>query len=66
MRLNYHEFVPGQAEDVPPALSLFLLSPIMGELLSGSAPPAEFSTPFGFTVMTLLYARADENVTITI
>jgi hypothetical protein len=38
----------------------------MGEFLSGSAPPAEFSTPFGFTVMTLLYARADENVTITI
>lgn len=40
---------------IPPALALFLLSPIIGELLSGSAPPAEFFTPFGFTVMTLLY-----------
>jgi hypothetical protein len=28
---------------------------MVGELLSGSAPPAEFFTPFGFTVMTLLY-----------
>jgi hypothetical protein len=40
---------------IPPALALFLLSPIIGELLSGSAPPPEFFTPFGFTVMTLLY-----------
>ena len=32
-----------------------MLSPMVGELLSGSAPPAEFFTPFGFTVMTLLY-----------
>lgn len=34
---------------------LFLLSPVVGELLSGSSPPAEFFTPFGFTVMVLLY-----------
>jgi hypothetical protein len=40
---------------IPPALALYLLSPVIGELLSGSAPPAEFFTPFGFTVMTLLY-----------
>jgi len=40
---------------VPPALFLFFLSPVIGELLSGSAPPAEFFTPFGFTVITLLY-----------
>ncbi|UCD44602.1 MAG: hypothetical protein JSV27_10880 [Candidatus Bathyarchaeota archaeon] len=40
---------------LPPALALFLLSPIVGELLSGSAPPVEFFTPFGFTVMVLLY-----------
>lgn len=40
---------------IPPALALFLLAPSVGELLSGSAPPAEFFTPFGFTVMTLLY-----------
>jgi hypothetical protein len=38
---------------IPPALALYLLSPVIGELLSGSAPPAEFFTPFGFTVMTL-------------
>lgn len=40
---------------IPPALFLFFLSPVIGELLSGSAPPAEFFTPFGFTVITLLY-----------
>jgi hypothetical protein len=40
---------------ISPALALYLLSPVIGELLSGSAPPAEFFTPFGFTVMTLLY-----------
>jgi hypothetical protein len=27
----------------------------MGELLSGSSPPAEFFQPFGFTIMTVLY-----------
>jgi hypothetical protein len=40
---------------IPPSLTLYLLSPIIGELLSGSAPPAEFFTPFGFTIMVLLY-----------
>ncbi len=40
---------------IPPALFLFFLSPIIGELLSGSAPPAEFFTSFGFTIITLLY-----------
>lgn len=34
---------------------LFFLSPTVGELLSGSSPPSEFFTPFGFTVMALLY-----------
>jgi hypothetical protein len=34
---------------------LFLLSPAIGELLSGSSPPAEFFTTFGFTIMALLY-----------
>ena len=36
-------------------LFLVLLAPVMGELLSGSSPPNEFFTPFGFIVMTLLY-----------
>ncbi len=40
---------------MPPALLLFFLSPIVGELLSGSSPPSEFFSPFGFTVMALLY-----------
>jgi len=40
---------------IPPAFALFILSPVIGELLSGSSPPAEFFTPFGFTIMALLY-----------
>lgn len=40
---------------IPPALALYLLSPVVGDLLSGSAPPAEFFTLFGFTIMVLLY-----------
>lgn len=40
---------------VPPALALFLLSPVIGELLSGSAPPVEFFTPFGFLMIVSLY-----------
>ena len=38
-----------------PATILFFLSPAIAELLSGSAPPAEFFSPFGFAVMTALY-----------
>jgi hypothetical protein len=38
-----------------PALILFLLSPVIGELLSGSAPPLEFFHPFGFVLLTSLY-----------
>jgi len=40
---------------VPPALALYFLSPVVGELLSGSAPPTEFFTPFGFIIIALLY-----------
>ena len=39
----------------PPWLVLLLLAPAVGELLSGSSPPAEFFQPLGFTVMTVLY-----------
>ena len=39
----------------PPWLALLLLAPAVGELLSGSSPPAEFFQPFGFTIMTVLY-----------
>ena len=38
-----------------PALVLLFLSTGIGELLSGSSPPAEFFTPFGLTMMTALY-----------
>jgi len=42
----------------PPALALFLLAPAIGELLSGSAPPAEFFTPFGLLMIVCLYVAA--------
>ena len=45
----------GLRDRITPALTLFLLSPIVGELLSGSSPPSEFFQPFGFTIMALLY-----------
>ena len=38
-----------------PAIMLFLLAPLIGELLSGSAPPVEFFNPFGFILLTALY-----------
>ncbi|MFC1879003.1 hypothetical protein ACFLZW_03735 [Chloroflexota bacterium] len=38
-----------------PALTLFFLSPAIGELLSGSAPPAEFFNPFGLLLLSCLY-----------
>ena len=34
---------------------LFFLSPVLGELLSGSAPPIEFFNPFGFLIITVFY-----------
>ncbi len=38
-----------------PALVLFLLAPAIGELLSGSAPPAEFFQPPTFLLLAVLY-----------
>lgn len=40
---------------LPPAVALFLLSPAIGELLSGSSPPAEFFNPFNFGLLASLY-----------
>lgn len=40
---------------IPPALVLFFLSPLIAELLSGSAPPAEFFAPFGLLALPALY-----------
>lgn len=39
----------------PPATLLLLLSPMVGELLSTSAPPAEFFRPLGFVMLVALY-----------
>lgn len=38
-----------------PVWVLFFLSPMIGELLSGSAPPAEFFNPLGFVMLAVLY-----------
>ncbi len=40
---------------VPPALALFFLAPAIGELLSGSAPPAEFFNPISLLLLSSLY-----------
>jgi hypothetical protein len=40
---------------LPPALVLFFLAPAIGELLSGSAPPAEFFHPFTLLLLGALY-----------
>jgi len=36
-------------------LLIVLLSPVLGELLSGSAPPVEFFNPFGFFILVAFY-----------
>jgi len=38
-----------------PAMVLLFLSPMIGELLSGSAPPAEFFHPLPFVLLVILY-----------
>jgi hypothetical protein len=40
---------------VPPALTLFLLSQAIGELLSGPSPPLEFFNSIAFLFMASLY-----------
>ncbi len=40
---------------ISPALALFLLSPFVGELLSGSSPPVEYFALPGFVILHLLY-----------
>jgi hypothetical protein len=45
----------GIRDRIPPALVLLLLAPAIGELLSGSSPPAEYFTPFSLTILTALY-----------
>jgi hypothetical protein len=38
-----------------PVLVLYVLSPVVGELLSSASPPVEFFSVFGLTVMCVLY-----------
>ncbi len=40
---------------IPPVVTLFVLAPMIGELLSGSAPPTEFFNPTGFLLLASLY-----------
>jgi len=41
-----------------PIIILALISPIIAELLSGSAPPLEFFNPFGFMLLVGLYGSS--------
>jgi hypothetical protein len=41
--------------DLKPVLALYFLSPMVGELLSGSSPPLSFFSPFGLIFLTGLY-----------
>lgn len=40
---------------IPPGLVLFLLAPILGELLSGHQPPLEFFNPLSLVILSLPY-----------
>jgi hypothetical protein len=40
---------------IPPALALFLIAPIFGELFSGSSPLNEYINPVTFITLSLLY-----------
>ncbi len=44
-----------QKRALSPAVVLFFLAPMVGELLSGSAPPAEFFNPFSLLILAALY-----------
>ncbi len=65
---NYHLESPVNVDEEPtqrkeaamqrllrPAAVLYFLSPVIAELLSGSAPPAEFFNPFTFLLLTAFY-----------
>jgi hypothetical protein len=40
---------------IPPLLSLFFLSPLIAEMLSGSSPPSQWASLFSFFFMVCLY-----------
>lgn len=45
----------GERRGISPAWVLLIVAPVVGELLSGSSPPAEFFTPFGLIALPALY-----------
>ncbi len=46
---------PAKVTYTRPILFLFILSPAIGELLSGSSPPLEFLNPVSFLILASLY-----------
>jgi len=44
-----------KATRILPLFTLFVLAPMIGELLSGSSPPTEFFNPVGFLLLSSLY-----------
>lgn len=48
---------PSKTNYTKPILSLFVLSPAIGELLSGSSPPLEFFNPLTFVILASLYGK---------
>jgi 3-methyladenine DNA glycosylase AlkD len=43
---------------LPPGLTLFLLAPVLAELLSGHQPPPEFVNPLSWAITSLPYGCA--------
>ncbi|MFH2104605.1 MAG: hypothetical protein ABIJ39_14755 [Chloroflexota bacterium] len=42
-------------QKIPPALALFIIAPVFGELFFGSAPLNEYINPLTFITLSLLY-----------
>jgi len=38
-----------------PVITLLILAPLLGEMISGSSPPSEYSQPLTFLLLTMLY-----------
>ncbi|MDD1776261.1 MAG: hypothetical protein LUP94_02785 [Candidatus Methanomethylicus sp.] len=53
--MNQVEYTKKAPRKIAPLILLFLLAPSIGELLSGSSPPAEFFNPFPLILLTSLY-----------
>ncbi len=49
------KMTPTSHSKIPPALALFIIAPVFGELFSGSSPLNEFINPLTFLTLALLY-----------